>query len=332
MHRKDYLDMLDQLDIQGIYSRVHWASGPKAGLSEEWSGDPADLPEGRPARMGKSLFNGEDGAYYVETLSSQPRLVICGGGHVSQPVAKIGSMLDFEVTVIDDRPEFTDPVLFPDADHLICGPYAETLRSLPPYKNTYYVVVTPGHHGDQVCAETILRLPRQYLGIIGSRAKQATVNKRMIENGFTQQEIDTIHAPIGIKIGGNLPAEVAVSICAELVQVRHELNAFVFDPDLATVIAKLAANPDQPAVMATIIGHAGSTPRGTGSRMIVYPDAELVGSVGGGAVENEVIQQSLRMFAEGSKLDLNEYDLSSREGVSLDMACGGRVRVLTEVL
>lgn len=332
MHRNDYLELLDMVADQGIYSRVHWASGPKAGESEAWSGDPDELPESSPARMGKLLFNHEDGSFYAETLTSVPHLIICGGGHVNQQVAKIGAMLDFEVTVIDDRPEFADPVLFPEADHLICGPYAETLLNLPDYKNSYFVVATPGHHGDQECAEVILRLPRLYLGIIGSRAKQATVNKRMLAKGFTQEDIDSIHAPIGIKIGGNLPAEVAVSICAELVQVRHARNAFVFDSDLGAAIGKLAANPDVPAVMATIVGHAGSTPRGTGSRMIVYPDGSLVGSVGGGAVEAEVIKQSLRMFKDGSQVDLHEYDLSSREGVSLDMACGGRVRVLTEAL
>ena len=332
MRRNDYLELLDRVEDEGIYSRIHWASGPRAGESDVWSGDPSELPDSSPARMGKLLFNGEEGAFYAETLTSQPRLIICGGGHVNQQVAKIGAMLDFEVTVIDDRPEFTDPVLFPDVDHLICGPYAETLLGLPDYKNSYFVVATPGHHGDQECAEVILRLPHLYLGIIGSRAKQATVNKRMLAKGFTEEEIASIHAPIGIKIGGNLPAEVAVSICAELVQVRHSRNAFVFDSVLSTAIGKLAANPDQQAVMATIVGHAGSTPRGTGSRMIVYPDGSLVGSVGGGAVEAEVIKQGLRMFEDGSDVEMNEYDLSSREGVSLDMACGGRVRVLTEAL
>ena len=105
----------------------------------------------------------------VEIFSKSPRLIILGGGHVSCPTAKIGKMLGFHVTVMDDREEFLTRERFPEADLLIKGSFEELSEKIPVYENAYYVVVTRGHKGDTVCARQILRRPYVYFGMIGSR-------------------------------------------------------------------------------------------------------------------------------------------------------------------
>ena len=106
--------------------------------------------------------------FFVEIYVKNPQLIILGGGHVSQPVAKIGKMLGFHVTVMDDREEFVTVERFPDADRLIKGTFEEISEKIPAYENAYYVIVTRGHLGDSTCARQIMKRPYVYLGMIGS--------------------------------------------------------------------------------------------------------------------------------------------------------------------
>lgn len=334
MRRLDYSALFAKLAAQGIDSRIHWATGLRAGSCEPWDGDPQSAPGERSRFFGKACHEGEDGCCYLETLMGRPRLLILGAGHVGAAVASIAGTLGFTITVVDERPELADPARLSGADEVVCGPYDEVLTQMPPYANSYVVIVTPGHRLDQECAAVALRRPFEYLGMIGSRGKVAAVRSRLSDLGFSAEELDRLHAPIGLPLGGREPAEIAVSICAQLIQVRSQRGARAFDPAIQDQIVALVDEPQRRAVLATIIGHGGSTPRGTGSRMLVGTEGLLAGSVGGGAVEAAVIARAQAMAADpdGPVTDLVDHDLSDREGAELGMICGGRVRVMLELL
>ena len=118
-----------------------------------------------------------DADFFVEIYMKNPHLIILGGGHVSQPVSKIGKMLGFHVTVMDDREDFVTEERFPDADCLLTGSFDEISDRIPAYENAYYVIVTRGHLGDSVCARQIMKRPYAYLGMIGSRNKVRLTSK-----------------------------------------------------------------------------------------------------------------------------------------------------------
>ena len=127
-----------------------------------------------------------DREIFVETYEKNPRLIILGGGHVSLPVAEIGRMLGFHVTVMDDREEFVTDERFPMADERIFGEFDTLSDRIPPYENAYYVVVTRGHLGDSACARAILKRPFAYFGMIGSRTKVRITREKLLKEGFTR--------------------------------------------------------------------------------------------------------------------------------------------------
>lgn len=261
--------------------------------------------------------------FFVEIYVKNPRLIILGGGHVSQPVAKIGKMLGFHVTVMDDREDFVTKERFPDADRLVCGAFEEISEKIPAYENSYYVIVTRGHLGDSASARQILKRPYAYLGMIGSRNKVRLTREKLLGEGISEAQLNTIHAPIGLPIGGQMPAEIAVSIAAEIVQEKNKYNVSYVDD---TVEAAVCGN--EGGVMLTIISKRGSSPRGTGSKMFLDRTGRSYGSIGGGNVEFQALK-----YAPGAQHgEVRTYNLSNQGGANLGMICGGEVKVLYEIL
>lgn len=261
--------------------------------------------------------------FFVEIYVKNPQLIILGGGHVSQPVAKIGKMLGFHVTVMDDREEFVTKERFPDADRLIQGTYEEIPEKIPVYENAYYVIVTRGHLGDSASARQILKRPYVYLGMIGSRNKVKLTREKLLREGFTEDQLDTIHAPIGLPIGGHMPAEIAVSITAEIVQEKNKYNVSYIDEAVEKAVWE-----KEKGVMITIISKRGSSPRGTGSKMFLDREGRSHGSIGGGNVEF----QALKYAPKAQHGEIKSYNLSNQGGANLGMICGGEVEVLYEIL
>ncbi len=148
------------------------------------------------------------------------RLILCGGGHVSLEVAHIAQRLEFELAVIDDRPEFASPERFPMAARVVCAPFLKALDALGSRESDYYVILTRGHAHDRDCLEHVLRGKYAYAGMIGSRTKVAAVKAALEAAGIAREILDGVHSPIGLSIGAQTPAEIAVSIAAELVQER----------------------------------------------------------------------------------------------------------------
>ena len=148
------------------------------------------------------------------------RLILCGGGHVSLEVAHIARRLEFELVIIDDRPEFASRDRFPMAARVVCAPFLEALDALGSRESDYYVILTRGHAHDRDCLEHVLRGKYAYAGMIGSRTKVAAVKAALEAAGIAREILDGVHSPIGLPIGAQTPAEIAVSIAAELVQER----------------------------------------------------------------------------------------------------------------
>lgn len=148
------------------------------------------------------------------------RLILCGGGHVSLEVAHIARRLEFELVIIDDRPEFASRDRFPMAGQVVCAPFLEALDALGSRESDYYVILTRGHAHDRDCLEHVLRGKYAYAGMIGSRTKVAAVKAALEAAGIAREILDGVHSPIGLPIGAQTPAEIAVSIAAELVQER----------------------------------------------------------------------------------------------------------------
>jgi xanthine dehydrogenase accessory factor len=157
---------------------------------------------------------------FLEPILADPILYIFGGGHVSAQIIPLASRVGFKVEVIDDRPEFADPAKFPDAAKVHQFPFEGVLGKIPVDESSYLVIVTRGHIHDKTVLEQCLGTKAKYIGMIGSRRKKAMIYEKLLEEGFTKSDLDRVHAPIGLDIGAETPEEIAVSIVAELIQVR----------------------------------------------------------------------------------------------------------------
>lgn len=177
--------------------------------------------ETAPSQRPTSSSRSEEAAFYLEPHFPLPRLVIAGAGHVGQAVAHLGSLLDFEVTVVDDRPEFANPERIPEADRIIVQDIGKAVSELPKTEDTYVVIVTRGHRHDADALKACIKSDAAYIGMIGSARKIALMRKNFLENGWASpSEFDRVHAPIGLEIDSRTVQEIAVSIAAELVLVR----------------------------------------------------------------------------------------------------------------
>lgn len=161
---------------------------------------------------------------FVEPLIPRPHLIIAGAGHIGSALAHLASLLEFEVTVVDDRPEFANRDRLPEVDNVLVGDIAETVASQPMDRDTYIVIVTRGHRHDAETLRAVVNYVNEvaYIGMIGSRRKIKLIYDDLVAQGIAKPEqLAKIHAPVGIDIGGESVWEIAVSIAAELVWVRN---------------------------------------------------------------------------------------------------------------
>lgn len=168
------------------------------------------------------MYCGGGMTVYLETLNPPERLYIFGGGHIGQILTQYAKPLGFHVTVIDNREEVANKRHLPDADEVICEEYGKALAQIEFTSHSYIVILTHKHTHDYEVLEHCIEQPHRYLGMIGSKRKVATCLGQLRNKGVDEEIIETIHSPIGLSIGGQTPAEIAVSIAAELVSVRHQ--------------------------------------------------------------------------------------------------------------
>lgn len=161
-----------------------------------------------------------DGAHIALPLPIGERAILFGGGHCSLALCPLLTTVGFRVTVVDDRPELVTKERFPMADAVICCDLDRVTETVPIGEEDYVVVMTNGHSHDFAVQEQVLRGRYAYIGVIGSRAKTASVNARLREAGISEAAIASVHTPIGTAIKAVTPEEIAVSIAGEMICVR----------------------------------------------------------------------------------------------------------------
>ena len=178
------------------------------------------LSEGRPR------FLEDPVPVHIDPLLARPSVFIFGGGHLAVPLAMIADLVGFRVVVVDDREEFANRQRFPWAEEVFVGSVSEAFAHLAIGADaragqTYIVAVTRGHAFDEEVVAHSLRTPARYIGMIGSKRKVASVLGRLRNRGFPDQDLNRVHAPIGLDIGADTVEEIAVSIAAQLIAARR---------------------------------------------------------------------------------------------------------------
>jgi len=160
---------------------------------------------------------------YLELHDPPATLVIVGAGHIARPLAEMGTLLGFRVTVLDDRPAFATRERFPSAAHVRVMDLADPFAGIPVHRGTHVVLVTRGHKYDYECLLRLLKMEELpgYLGLIGSRRRIRATFVQLLQEGVTRERIDLIRAPLGLDLGAQTPAEIAVAVAAELVMLHR---------------------------------------------------------------------------------------------------------------
>lgn len=267
---------------------------------------------------------------YRERIGRIPKMIICGAGHVSMPIIRMGKMLGFTVTVIEDRPKFADHARASGADQVLCEPFSDGLSKIRGDSDSWFIIVTRGHRYDTECLEAILQKPYAYVGMMGSRRRVAIVKDQLVAKGVCREALDGVHTPIGLKIGAETPEEIAVSVMAEIIQVKNAGSAKGgYSPELLDAV--LDPDDSREKVLATIISRKGSAPRSVGTKMLIRADGTTVDTIGGGCIESEVIQKALLMMrTEDEGFRLCTVDMTADAAEDEGMVCGGVVEVMLE--
>ena len=268
--------------------------------------------------ISKELSNGNSAelriAYhdkeYIRRFLHNDRLIILGGGHVGLALSRIAPMLDFSITVVDDRPAFANHERFPDAEKVICDSFENAIRTLDIGKTDY------------VCV------------LIGSRRRVAGMKETLLESGYSPERINSLHAPIGLPIGGQTPAEIALSVCAEMIQLKRKDSVkqndnvlFAKNSDHETL--ECLAYSDLPRAMLLVLSSDGSTPVESGAMMAVDHTGRAYGTIGGGCSEAAAIAKARTVIGTGERAII-DFDMSNEVAEENGMVCGGSMTVLIE--
>lgn len=160
---------------------------------------------------------------FFEAVFPPVRLVIAGAGHIGKALAHLGKLLGFEVIVIDDRSEYANEVNIPDASQIITDEVGMVLREFPKNAGTFIVIVTRGHKDDAEALKACIGGNPGYLGMIGSRKKIKAMRQEFLKNGWaTAEQWDTVHTPIGLEINARTVEEIAISIAAQLIDIKNK--------------------------------------------------------------------------------------------------------------
>ncbi len=159
---------------------------------------------------------------FFEVMPAPPKLIVVGAGHIAVPLVRIAKVLDFHVTVIDDRLLYANRERFPDADEVLTGDMAQMLKEMTLTPSCYIVLITRGHAYDEPCLRNIIHSKAKYIGMIGSRRRiKACFQRFRDEEKVTEEAIERIYAPIGLDIATETPAEIALSILGEVIKIRR---------------------------------------------------------------------------------------------------------------
>lgn len=285
-------------------------------------------------KEGENLTFPEKTEIFREVIGCDPHMIICGGGHVSVPVITIAKMTGFQVTVLEDRPKFADDARKAGADQVICAPYEKALAEERLNENTYIVIVTRGHRYDADCLYSVLSRKEScaYVGMMGSRRRTAIVKEQMVERGIDPAKIEKVHTPIGLSIAAETPEEIAVSILAEIIEVKNRTKGKGGYPKEILDGILRVKEKQEPAILATIVSRKGSAPRSVGTKMLILKDGQQIGTIGGGCAENEILQRGRWMLTGETDRTfwLVQVEMTAEQAEEEGMVCGGTIQVALE--
>ena len=291
----------------------------------------AVLSEKSGIRGGGGLTEIGGAGVYAELLGREKEIVVCGAGHVSMQIISIAKMMGCRVTAIDDRLKFANDAIAQGADEVKFMAFEDALAEIPGSSDTFFVIVTRGHRYDKECLRCIAKKPHAYIGMMGSRRRVMIVKNDLAEEGISREVLDSVYTPIGLNIGAETPEEIAVAIMAEIIEVKNKKKRnYGFPQD---VMKALLSDERDRMTLATIISRQGSAPRGIGTKMLIKKDGGIVGTIGGGCIEGSVIAKGRRMLLdEEHRPAVVEVDMSNESAEDEGMVCGGRVKVLLEIV
>lgn len=157
---------------------------------------------------------------FIDDVNKKEQLIIFGAGHIAMPLANMAKELDFDITVVDDRSEFATMARFKSAKKVVNEDFIKSFEKLKINKRTYIVIASYSHKQDHKILRKCLKFEPKYLGMIGSKRKTKTVFDSLVKEGFAKSALRKVRSPIGMEIGAETPAEIAVSILAEIVKIR----------------------------------------------------------------------------------------------------------------
>lgn len=344
MNRQTLADVLQSTNQTGSYTLATVLEGAEAGSQlllrdgdALWQSQSAELLQRQLAVLQACTATGflilEGQRVFAERFGAVPQLVVCGGGHVAAALVKQAKLLGMPVLAIDDREEFAQQLRAAGADTVLCAPFAQALQDVPGGAETYFAVLTRSHAFDLDCLTRILQKPAAYVGMMGSRGRAALVRRQLLENGLDSQRIDALCAPIGLAIGAQTAAEIALSILAQIVQVKNARPQTEGYPVALLDAMVQAEKARTPAVLATIVARHGSTPRDVGAKMLILPDGSTVGSVGGGIMEHYTVQAAQKLLAQAvPALQCLQLSADGKNEDTAIAACGGSMEVLLQTL
>ena len=180
------------------------------------------VEEGLFIKKHKGFYEQDGKEYYAEQYNYDGRIFIFGAGHVARELVPLLSHLGFKCVVIDDREEFAKPEVFPTAHKVLLADYTKLNEVCKLNCMDYAVVMTRGHVHDANCERFLLTTPVPYIGVMGSKNKAKLARETLLSEGYSEKQLARIKTPIGLDVGSETPAEIAVSIAAQLIEVRSK--------------------------------------------------------------------------------------------------------------
>ncbi len=272
-------------------------------------------------------FGGE--MAYIEFIGQGFNVVVCGAGHISIPIINMCKLLKLNITVIDDRIKFANNAVEAGADKVICDSFENALKNIEGNKSTFFIIVTRGHRYDQICLEKIIAKENAYIGMIGSKVRVKKVLSYLEDKGIDREKLDKVYTPIGLNIGAETPAEIAVAIVAEIIQVKNKkTNYNEYSQEIIEGILN-EKYKDINKALVTIVSRRGSAPREVGTKMLILRDGTMIGTIGGGCVEANIMQEALSAMDNRECKHL-EVDMTGKEAEEEGMVCGGILEIFVE--
>jgi xanthine dehydrogenase accessory factor len=215
-------DAIDQRRRASVLTALDWTTGPRKALHSEdvvhtiggWSTSAA------PAASAASAVD-PDAGLFVEPIPRVPRVILFGAGHVAAEIARAAAGTDFHVVVVDDREEFANRTRFPTAADVVVADLRAALDDLELDGDDYVIACTRGHAMDALVVERTAASPARYVGMLGSRRKQAVIWKALEAAGVPRAALERVKVPIGEEIGADTPGEIGIAVMAELIRLRR---------------------------------------------------------------------------------------------------------------